>query len=390
MIPRITRECANKIFNAQKDKAKVMVINVGSASTQVLIYDHKHEIISSQSRQIELLTPEKNSSEIDPLKLWNDVVELCHSCFKQSSLSASDITCMGDPVINISTRKDTRAAGTCDYLNSLIEFKIYCMLTNGDALFGTLDSWIAFNLSEKKYHITDYASVSYTGLCDPVHFCYNKNIISFLKLKSDCFPKIISPLGFLFETGKNIFGSSILVTSMTRTDLPNMKILKEKIQKGIDYVAIFKKIASTNENQEDCKYINEEKTIDLLNEIIFKFYRTWTNLASTTCYDNYVDLGYISIDDSYCSSDYLLQGISSMIDKNVTRLIERDASSKGAYITARLGACLNKEDNDFVHLSEKGKNFEPDHIMAEYLHKILEKRKKVKSTPDRLFAFCVV
>uniref|UniRef100_A0A6G3MLB2 Glycerol kinase (Trinotate prediction) n=1 Tax=Henneguya salminicola TaxID=69463 RepID=A0A6G3MLB2_HENSL len=92
---KISSESILKIKNTPTDKCKVMIIDIGTTNTKVKLYDHQHRVISSQNHRTQIHSPEENSSEIEPLNLWNNVASLCRNSLEELSLSASDITCMG-------------------------------------------------------------------------------------------------------------------------------------------------------------------------------------------------------------------------------------------------------------------------------------------------------
>ncbi len=69
-------------------------------------------------------------------------------------------------------------------------------INSGEALFGTLDSWVAWNLT--KEHVTDYTNASATGIFDPTYLKWSDNVLDLIEVPKDIFPEIVpndAPIG---------------------------------------------------------------------------------------------------------------------------------------------------------------------------------------------------
>lgn len=83
------------------------------------------------------------------------------------------------------------------------------------SLFGTLDTWIVWRLSEGASHITDASSASSTGLYDIFSKSWNNAILLLFGIKKSILPKIVSTHGeVLASVNKSFFGHEIAITTM--------------------------------------------------------------------------------------------------------------------------------------------------------------------------------
>ncbi len=62
-------------------------------------------------------------------------------------------------------------------------------IEEGSALFGTLDSWVAWNLTGK--HVTDVTNASATGLYDPFYLKWSDNVMDIIDIPSDILPEVL-------------------------------------------------------------------------------------------------------------------------------------------------------------------------------------------------------
>ncbi len=68
--------------------------------------------------------------------------------------------------------------------------KVRVGVEKGTALFGTLDTWIAWNLTGR--HVTDYTNASATGLFDPFYLKWSDNVLDIVDIPRDILPEIVS------------------------------------------------------------------------------------------------------------------------------------------------------------------------------------------------------
>jgi len=69
--------------------------------------------------------------------------------------------------------------------------------SSDDILMGTVESWIVWNLTQGKHHVTDHTNAAVTGLTVPTGTAWNQNVIDVLKLHTHQLPRIVDTMGYI-------------------------------------------------------------------------------------------------------------------------------------------------------------------------------------------------
>ena len=190
--------------------AYVIALDQGTTSSRAIIFDEAGQIKSMAQHPFEQHYPKPGWVEHDPMDILNSQFSALAEAMEKSGLSPKDIAGIGItnqrettviwdkntgmPVYNAIVWQCRRTAGLCDELKNeglagyvrdktglLIDAyfsgtKIKWILDNvagareraerGDLLFGTVDSWLIWNLTGGKAHVTDYSNASRTMLFD--------------------------------------------------------------------------------------------------------------------------------------------------------------------------------------------------------------------------------
>ncbi|KAF1742982.1 hypothetical protein MXB_4734 [Myxobolus squamalis] len=133
--------------------------------------------------------------------------------------------------------------------------------------------------------------------------------------------------------------------------------------KSLDNIALFGVDQGSNGK------ISQESAIKIFDKAILAFAKVWTEFNENVGQN--IDISSIKIDGGYSHSDYLLQGISSVSNKKVVRMLDSESTSRGAYFLARLGAGLSPLDTDFSHFIHHSKEFYPNPQQRKYFYELL-------------------
>jgi glycerol kinase len=180
-------------------------IDQGTTSTRFIVFDRDGRIVTSDQREHEQITPKAGWVEHDPKEVWIRTREVIGGALANSRLEAGDIAAVGitnqrettvvwdretgEPVYNAIVWQDTRTdaivreLGDVDQLRDATGLplstyfsgpKIKWILDNvdgarsraenGELAFGTMDTWITWNLTGE--HVTDVSNASRTLLMD--------------------------------------------------------------------------------------------------------------------------------------------------------------------------------------------------------------------------------
>jgi glycerol kinase len=85
---------------------------------------------------------------------------------------------------------------------------------NGDILFGTIDTWLVWNLTGGKSHITDYSNASRTMIYNIKDLKWDEKILHELNIPASVLPEVRQSSEFYDNTAKDIFGIEIPISGM--------------------------------------------------------------------------------------------------------------------------------------------------------------------------------
>ncbi|MDZ5077817.1 glycerol kinase GlpK [Nesterenkonia sp. HG001] len=217
----------------------VLSIDQGTTSTRAVVFDHGGQIVGSGQKEHEQILPRAGWVEHDPLEIWRNTREvvglaLADANINRHSLAAVGITNQrettavwdrrtGEPVYNAIVWQDTRTQKICDELAGdagperykervglpLATYfagpKIRWILDNvegareraeaGDLMFGTMDSWLVWNMTggpNGGTHITDVTNASRTLLMNIDTLDWNEEICADMGIPMSMLPEIRS------------------------------------------------------------------------------------------------------------------------------------------------------------------------------------------------------
>jgi glycerol kinase len=214
-------------------------IDQGTTSTRFLIFDRKGAIAGSAQKEHEQIYPKPGWVEHDAAEIWRNTVSTISDALASAKLAPSDLVSVGianqrettllwdrrtgQPLTNAivwqDTRTDSLVAELCrhggqdrlrektglplaTYFSGL---KLRWLLENipgarakaeaGDVLFGTIDSWLAWNLTggaNGGLHITDVTNASRTQMMDLATLRWDDGLLALFGVPKACLPQIKS------------------------------------------------------------------------------------------------------------------------------------------------------------------------------------------------------
>ncbi|NWG07800.1 MAG: glycerol kinase GlpK [Chloroflexi bacterium] len=212
----------------------VAAIDQGTTSTRFIIFDHGGNIIAIDQKEHQQIYPRPGWVEHDPLEIWAVTRDVVAGALSKSGIAPSEIAAIGitnqrettvvwekstgRPVYNAIVWQDTRTDEICNELAKqggqdrfraktglpLATYfsgpKIKWILDNvegarakaeqGDLLFGTMDTWLIWNLTGE--HVTDVTNASRTLLMNLHTLDWDDEILGILDIPRAMLPKIKS------------------------------------------------------------------------------------------------------------------------------------------------------------------------------------------------------
>ena len=241
-------------------KRYVLAFDQGTTSSRCIVFDIEKggEAVSSCSKEFKQYFPCDGWVEHDPSDILNSQIYAAKEAIARANISADEIAAIGItnqrettlvwdkdtglPIYNAIVWQCRRTSELCDSLKSgkacdIIKSKtglipdayfsgtkIKWILDNvsgarGDAksgklMFGTVDSWLIYNLTDKNVHATDYSNASRTMLYNINTLEWDDELLEMLDIPKSMMPKVLPSCHVFGYTDKSIFGVEIPIASV--------------------------------------------------------------------------------------------------------------------------------------------------------------------------------
>ncbi|WP_030528179.1 glycerol kinase GlpK [Phycicoccus jejuensis] len=234
-------------------RSVVAAIDQGTTSTRCLLFDHAGRMVSVAQRQHRQIYPRPGWVEHDAEEIWGLVRELLPQALEDAGLGPEDIAGLGitnqrettvvwdrdsgRPVAPAVVWQDTRTAGQLDALTDHLDPaellrrtglplspypsgpKLRWLLDSdadlraraerGELLFGTMDTWLVWNLTGGRLHVTDPTNASRTLLMDLETMQWDPELLAALHVPAAMLPEIRPSIGELATTVEPLAGIPI-------------------------------------------------------------------------------------------------------------------------------------------------------------------------------------
>ena len=212
----------------------VLALDQGTTSSRAIVFDEQGNIITTAQREFSQSFPRPGWVEHDPLEIWSSQREVMLEAVERANLKAVDIACIGianqrettvvwdrqtgQPIYPAIVWQDRRTAARCESLMAhgfattirqksglVIDAyfsgtKIQWILDHvagarqramaGALAFGTVDSWLVWNLTGGQVHVTDASNASRTMLLDIHKGCWDDELLEILRVPRELLPQV--------------------------------------------------------------------------------------------------------------------------------------------------------------------------------------------------------
>ncbi len=236
-------------------KKYIMALDQGTTSSRAIIFDKSGKIISLVQREFPQIFPKEGWVEHDPMAIWSTQIAACTEALMKIGGSWDEIYGIGItnqrettvvwdrktgvPVYNAIVWQCRRTADYCEDLKEkgygeLIRNKTGLLLDpyfsaskiawildnvdgareraeNGELCFGTIDSWLIWNLTAGRVHRTDYSNASRTMLFNIKTLEWDKELLELFNIPYSMLPEV-KPSSYIFGfTDTKILGAEIAI-----------------------------------------------------------------------------------------------------------------------------------------------------------------------------------
>ena len=235
----------------------ILALDQGTTSSRAILFDRNGLPVASAQKEFTQYYPKPGWVEHDPEEIWSTQAGVALEAITKAGLESSDIAAIGitnqrettvlwnrktgKPVYNAIVWQDRRTADYCDKLKSegksseilkktglIIDAyfsatKIRWILDNvrdarklaedGQLAFGTIDSWLVWNLTKGKLHITDVSNASRTMLFNIHTLKCDEELLKLFNIPSAILPEVKSSSEIYGKT-EGHFSTSIPVAGI--------------------------------------------------------------------------------------------------------------------------------------------------------------------------------
>lgn len=229
-------------------KRYVLAIDQGTTGTTVLLIDQEGQVYSKAYKEITQYYPKTGWVEHDPEEIWEKTLLAIHIAINSKKISKSQIAAIGitnqrettivwdkrsgKPFYNAIVWQCRRTSDICDRLKSLglsekfrdktglvidpyfsatklawILENVISAKENSNMLFGTVDTWLLWKLTNGKIHRTDYTNASRTMLFNIHSLSWDHELLDELKIPATMLPQVCPSSG---DFGEVNFGDDLL------------------------------------------------------------------------------------------------------------------------------------------------------------------------------------
>ncbi|WP_417783073.1 glycerol kinase GlpK [Terasakiella pusilla] len=236
-------------------KKYILAIDQGTTSTRAIVFDSDLQIVSVSQQDFDQHFPKSGWVEHDPEDLFTTTVSTCREALEKANLTADQIASAGitnqrettvlwdrktgKPVHNAIVWQDRRAAAICAELKAqgheemvmektglLIDSyfsgnKVRWVLQNvegvrekaeaGELMFGTVETWLIWRLTNGKVHATDATNASRTMMYDIRRGCWDQDLLTMLDVPATLLPEVKDSSADYGQIDASYFGAPIAI-----------------------------------------------------------------------------------------------------------------------------------------------------------------------------------
>lgn len=231
----------------------LLAFDQGTTSCRAILFDHSGSIVDVSQRELQQHYPQPGWVEQDANTIWELQLGVARDVLQKSRLTAADIAAIGianqrettvlwdradgRPIYNAIVWQDRRTAGYCDSLcdqghseivqqkTGLVVDPYFCATKirwlldqvpgarqkaeKGELAFGTIDSWLAWQLTGGRLHMTDVTNASRTMLWNIHTGEWDEALLELFQIPRSLLPEVFPSSQVFAETEPELFGGPV-------------------------------------------------------------------------------------------------------------------------------------------------------------------------------------
>lgn len=239
-------------------KKYVLTLDQGTTSSRAILFNENGKIVSLAQKEFKQFYPQPGWVEHDPMEIWSSQASVIAEAVLKEKIKPEEIAAIGitnqrettivwnketgKPVYNAIVWQDRRTSAQCDLLkrknlDAIIRektglvldayfsaTKIQWILDNvegarekahqGKLAFGTVDSWLAWNLTEGALHITDVSNASRTMLYNINTLSWDEELLDIFQIPSGMLPQVRSSSEIYGESSGQLLATKVPIAGI--------------------------------------------------------------------------------------------------------------------------------------------------------------------------------
>jgi len=237
----------------------ILSLDQGTTSSRAILFNKKGEIVHIAQKEFTQYFPYPGWVEHNANEIWGSILAVIASCLTESGVKPEQIAGIGItnqrettvvwdrttglPIYNAIVWQSRQTSSICDELkekgyDSLFRRKTGLLLDpyfsgtkvrwildhvdgardkaeKGELLFGTIDTWIIWNLSGGTAHVTDYSNASRTLMYNIYDLKWDEELLDILTIKKSMLPEVKSSSEiYAYTTEKHFFGKKVPISGV--------------------------------------------------------------------------------------------------------------------------------------------------------------------------------
>lgn len=239
-------------------KKYIMSFDQGTTSSRCILFEKDGKIASSAQREFAQIFPKEGWVEHDPMTIWSTQISVATEALLKIGSSWDEVAGIGitnqretvvlwnkntgAPVYNAIVWQCRRTAELCEELKALglepvirektgllldpyfSATKLKWLLDNvpeakemaarGELAFGTIDTWLIWNLTGGRVHATDYTNASRTMLFNIHTLEWDKELLELFDIPESLLPEVKASSGIFGYTDRKVLGSEVAIAGV--------------------------------------------------------------------------------------------------------------------------------------------------------------------------------
>ena len=239
-------------------KKYVLSLDAGTTSSRAILFDKSGNQVAVAQEEFTQLFPKKGWVEHDPIEIWKTQLNAIKNVVKKAFINPQEIDSIGitnqrettivwnkntgKPVYNAIVWQDRRTAKTCEVLIDAGKEGIFSSKTgllidayfsgtkikwildnipglkdlaiNGELAFGTVDSWLIWNLTKGVKHVTDATNASRTLIYNIHNGEWDDELLTVLDIPKSLLPEVVNSSEIVGTVNESILGSEIPISGI--------------------------------------------------------------------------------------------------------------------------------------------------------------------------------